>query len=260
MTDSGKVDANLQACFRALAMGREKAEIRSFGGIHILSLGVRFQMFNAAYLASPVLDEKDFERRTTAAAVHFGARGVEWSLWLCDSLLPEAVNRKAHRILSRQGLTLATQMPGMIAAALLPATRRLPGCEVRAVDSTLVLGDFRTVGSRCFQVPQAWFDEVFDRATLDRAPFRAWVGYVDGKAIATAATVASEGVLGIYNVATLPDFRGEGYAEAIMRACVAEENARWGDMPLVLQSTASGLSLYERMGFIPATRFRVWVS
>lgn len=260
VTDFGKVDANLQACFRALAIGRENAEIRSFGGIHILSLGVRFQMFNAAYLASPVRDENDFELRTAAAAVHFGARGVEWSLWLCDSLLPETVNRRAQRILLRQGLTLATQMPGMIATELLPATRPLPECEMRAVDSTLVLSDFRIVGSRCFQVPQAWFDEVFDGGTLERIPFRAWVGYVDGRPIATAATVAVEGVLGIYNVATLPDFRGAGYAEAIMRACVAEENARYGEMPLVLQSTASGLALYKRLGFIPATHFRVWVS
>jgi ribosomal protein S18 acetylase RimI-like enzyme len=260
VTDFAMVDLNLQECFRALAAAREKSETRRIGGIHVLSLGVRFRMFNAAYLASPVENDADFDRRIATATVHFGARGLDWSLWLCDSLLPEQVNRRAHRILARRGLDLATHMPGMIASKLEPETHRLPRCEVQPVEDAATLRDFCAVGSRCFRVPQDWFDEVFDARTAERVPFRAWVGYVSGNAAATAATIAKDGVLGIYNVATLPDFRRQGYGEGIVRECVERESAVHGRMPIVLQSTASGLSLYERMGFEVVTRFRVWVS
>ena len=45
-----------------------------------------------------------------------------------------------------------------------------------------------------------------------------------------------------------------------MRECGAREFAVHGTLPLVLQSTALGLALYERMGFQTVTQFRVWVS
>ena len=254
------MDLNLRECFRALAGRRERAENRNIGGVEIVSLGVRFQMFNAAFLASPVADEADLQRRIAAASVHFQARGSDWALWLCDGLLPGPVNQRAPRILSRQGLRLATQMPGMVAPNLDPPVRALPDCVVRAVESDAVLADFCEIGSQCFRVQRDWFNEVFDGATRQREPFRGWVGYAGPKPVATAATVRGSGVLGVYNVATLPQFRKIGYAEALMRQCLAREATENGTVPLVLQSTASGLSLYERMGFEAVTRFRVWVS
>lgn len=260
MTEWSVVDFNLQECFRALALGREKAETRRIGGVNVLSLGVRFQMFNAAYLAAPVDSETALERSLATAAVHFAARGLEWSFWLCDSLLPEPVNRRAQRIMARQGLTLATRMPGMITASLESPVRPLPACHVREVTEAGLLRDFCEVGSRCFRVPQPWFEEVFDAGLPQRLPFRAWVGYERGLAVSTAATVVHDGALGIYNVATLPGSRGRGYGEAIVREAAAREFAVHGTLPLVLQSTALGLALYERMGFQTVTQFRVWVS
>ena len=58
------------------------------------------------------------------------------------------------------------------------------------------------------------------------------------------------------SVATLPAFRRLGYAEAIMRQ-VIEEAAAAGT---VLQSTRSGLSLYERMGYRMVTNFNVYIA
>ncbi len=259
MTAFATVDANLQDCFRALAGGREHAEVRRLGGIHLISLGVRFQMFNAACLAFPVESEADFDRRLATASVHFGARGTEWSFWLCDGMLPDGVRRKAHRAFSRIGFNMATQMPGMLAGGLQPPSRPLPEIEIRQVKSLAELRDFCAIGSRCFRVPTDLFNEVFDHATLVREPFRAWVGYVHGRPVATSATIASGGSLGIYNVATLPEMRRAGYGEAILRASVAHEQEQHGPLPLTLQSTLSGLSLYERIGFEAVTNFRVWV-
>jgi ribosomal protein S18 acetylase RimI-like enzyme len=254
------VERNLRECFRALAAHRQNAEIRWLGGVELLSLGVRFQMFNAAFLASPVRNENDLDRRIAEAAVHFGARGMEWSFWLCDGFLPEEVSRHAQKIFARRGLTLATQMPGMLTTRLGAPDRALPRCEIRAVNGKATLQDFREIGSQCFRVPLDWFQEVFDTRTSVREPFRAWVGYAEGKPIATAATLLDGEAIGIYNVATIPEFRSLGYAEALMREALALEVPRAAGLPIVLQSTLQGLRLYRRMGFEAATRFRVWVS
>ncbi len=259
MTSFAPVEGNLRECFRALAGDRTNGDVRRLNGVEVLSLGVRFPMFNAAFLAFPVEDVADLERRITNAEVHFGARGVEWAFWMCDGMVPDAVNRRADRIFGARGMTAATQMPGMILPALAPPGRRMPSCEVREVADDATLADFREIGSRCFRVPDEWFAEVFDESTKNRAPFRAWVGYAAGKPAVTAATVAACGALGFYNVATAPEFRRLGYAEAVMRECIDRERGLEA-MPLVLQSTASGLGLYRALGFRTVTRFRVWVS
>lgn len=63
-------------------------------------------------------------------------------------------------------------------------------------------------------------------------------------------------VIGLYSVATLPDYRRLGYAEAIMRQVIEQA----GVPRTVLQSTRSGLSLYERMGYRMVTNFNVYIA
>jgi ribosomal protein S18 acetylase RimI-like enzyme len=148
----------------------------------------------------------------------------------------------------------------MIVQRLETPRRAFPTAEIRMVENgDLSLDHFRDIGAECFRVPREWFEEVFDSRTIERDPFRAWVGYSDGKPVVTAATVKASGAIGIYNVATVPDFRGRGYAEWLMREAIAREAAD-AELPLVLQSTAIGIELYARLGFRSVTRFRVWVS
>ena len=259
MTELSAVEQNLRLCFRALASARPGAENRVSSGVEVISLGVRFQMFNAAFLSKAVSEETDLERRILAARVRFGVRGIPWSFWLCDGLLTPELNCWAPRLFEKHGLRLATQMPGMVSEQFPPPNRKLPPIEVAEVCDALTLNSFRDIGSACFRVPVAWFEEVFDGQSMARTPFRGWVGYADGKPVTTAATVADGAALGLYNVATLPGFRSRGYAEALMRAAIGREEFA-GKRPVVLQSTTAGIELYQRLGFRRITNFRVWTS
>jgi GNAT superfamily N-acetyltransferase len=259
VTELSAVERNLRLCFRALASAREGSENRASSGVEVISLGVRFQMFNAAFLSTEASDENDLERRILSARVRFGVRGLSWSFWLCDGLLTPALHRRAGRLFEKHGLRLATQMPGMLAANIPPPGRDLPLIEVAEVRSAATLETFRDIGSACFRVPVAWFEEVFDASTMERAPFRGWLGYVDGKPMCTAATVGDASALGLYNVATLPGFRARGYAEALMREAILRESLA-PERPIVLQSTTAGMELYRRLGFRKITNFRVWTS
>ena len=256
--DFHPVEFNLRESFRVLAEGRPRGDVLELPGVSIASLGVKFQMFNAAFLSGPVDSVPDLEDRLHRAANHFRSRGTRWSLWVCEDWLSGPVRRVLSRKCEVASLRLCADMPGMAAARLRGVKRALPKLDIVRVESERALSDFHGIGAVCFHVPMDWFTEVFDSdMPAARSRFSCWVGYLNGLPVTTAACVRTGGVLGLYNVATAPDHRRHGFAEAITRHVVEAEGE--ADL-LVLQSTAHGLGLYERMGFRSVTRVLVFNS
>src|SRR5215510_7565310 len=104
--DFRNVEENLRYSFRALASDRPRGDVREMGGVSIASAGASFQMFNAAFLASPVSGPDDLERRIATARVHFHIRDLAWSFWVCADLLPPRLKPRAERIFDRNGLRM----------------------------------------------------------------------------------------------------------------------------------------------------------
>jgi ribosomal protein S18 acetylase RimI-like enzyme len=78
--------------------------------------------------------------------------------------------------------------------------------------------------------------------------------------VTTAATTITDDAIGLYSVATMPQHRRSGYAETIMRQVIDEAYRNRGVHRTVLQSTSSGLALYERMGYRIITNFDVYIA
>jgi hypothetical protein len=90
---------------------------------------------------------------------------------------------------------------------------------------------------------------------LEIPAWRMWVGFVDGRAVATSAAHVVHGVNRVEWVSVLGDVRGRGYGEAITwAATVADPQS-----PAMLFSSDLGRPTYERMGFIALTRFTLWL-
>jgi ribosomal protein S18 acetylase RimI-like enzyme len=256
--DFHPVEFNLRESFRVLADNRERGDVLELPGVSIASLGVKFQMFNAAFLNAPVETAEELDERLRIAAGHFRSRALRWSLWICEDWLSAPVRRVLSQRCERVSLRLCADMPGMSAKQLKAAKRKPPALEYVSVDSARTLEDFRGIGSLCFHVPMDWFAEVFENQMLAARPrFRCYVAYLNGLPVATAATVLTGGVLGIYNVATAPGHRRRGIAEAITRYLIETAKETEG---VVLQSTAHGFRLYERIGFQSVTRILVYNS
>ena len=109
-------------------------------------------------------------------------------------------------------------------------------------------------------MPITWFREVFDNAVVWDRFISSFVGYVDEQPVSTTSIVSGAGVIGVYNVATLPGSRRLGFGEAVMRRALAEVHRERGVEPVILQSTPAGLRLYERMGFRTVARVAVYSS
>jgi ribosomal protein S18 acetylase RimI-like enzyme len=252
---------NLRQSFRVLAEGRPRAIVLELPGVSIASLGVTFQMFNAAFLSEPVETYPVLEARLQAAKDHFDSQSLRWSFWICeDWLTTQAVRRKLSRACETFSLRLSSELPGLAAEFIRRPARNLPGLEFRRVDSPETLDDFRALGATCFHVPIGWFAEVFDAGITAAHPFVCWVGYHGGQPVATAATVSAHGVTGLYNVATIPEYRHRGCGEAITRHALDTAVREANSARLVLQSTSDGLRLYQRMGFELVTRILVYNS
>ena len=253
------VERNLRESFRVVARNRIGGEVRELPGVSIASSGVAFQMFNAAFLSGPVLDENELARRILLARTHFGARGQQWSYWVCEGWLERAARRRSRQTFLAHGLRHSVDLPGMTAECVLAPARPLPWVEVRRVGNGPERDAFCQIGSLCFHVPLPWFREVFDNDSV-WSTFEAWVGYVDGEPVSTAAIVVGGDALGVYNVATVPEHQHHGYAEVVMRAALADAQRRHGIARTILQSTPAGHRLYERMGYRAVTKVSVYAT
>jgi ribosomal protein S18 acetylase RimI-like enzyme len=253
------VATNLRESFRAIAAVRASGEIRELPGVSIRSAGVVFQMFNAAFLSAPVASEAELARRIMLPSVHFDARGLEWAYWVCDDWLEARARRRSRQIFQRHGLRHSVDLPGMAAERILPPVKPLPTLEIRRVGDRATRDAFCAIGAFCFHVPLPWFRECFDNDCVWES-FIGWVGYVDGEPVSTAATVIGGGVVGVYNVATMPEHQMRGYGETVMRHAVGEAQRRHGIGQTILQSTPAGHRLYERMGFRTVTNVAVYAS
>ena len=254
------VEQNLVHSFRTLASDRPSGDVRNIAGVSIASAGTSFQMFNAAFLDSPVAESEDLERRIATAKVHFRARRLDWSFWVCEDLLPPKLRRRSDLYFERNGLRLAVQLPGMSAERLLPPRRPLPDIEVRRVADESTRLAFCDIGCTCFQVPLNWFREIFLRQCLWDGDFVGYVAYANGEPVATAATVTAAGAVGVYNVATLPAHRRHGHGEAVMRYALERARQQSGCERTILQATEHGLRLYLGMGYRTVTTVNVYAS
>jgi ribosomal protein S18 acetylase RimI-like enzyme len=257
--DFSNVADNLRESFRVIAASRTAGEVRELPGVSVASSGVTFQMFNAAFLSGPVAGDNELAQRVLVPAMHFNSRGLEWAYWVCEDWMSPRARRSARRVFERYGLRHSVDLPGMVAEEIRPAVKPPAPLEVRRVSGGPTRDAFCAIGSVCFHVPLAWFQEVFESPTVwDH--FVAYVGYADQEPVATAAIVVGGGALGVYNVATMPSRQRQGFGETVMRYALADAANRFGVRCSILQATPAGLHLYQRMGYRKVTTVAVYAS
>jgi ribosomal protein S18 acetylase RimI-like enzyme len=257
------VARNLLEALRFFGQARADAEIRDLPGVSLIFCGLNYAAFNAALQAQPIegdADAQELGRLIDVSAQHFDARSLRWTYWLCQDFLKQPLRREAPRVFKRHGLRHLTEAPGMYADRLAPATRSLPLLEVRPVADEPTRAAFSEVMSTSFEIPHSVSNSVYGAERAWKGTFQGYVGYSNGRAVTTTAAVITDDIIGLYSVATLPQHRRLGFAEAIMRQVIQQAEQTRGALRTVLQATSSGFSLYEAMGYRTVTSFNVFIS
>jgi GNAT superfamily N-acetyltransferase len=255
------VAENLLEALRFFGQARADAEIHDLPGVSLIFCGLNYAAFNAALQAQPIEgDAHELSRLIDVSAEQFGARSLRWTYWVCADFLNQSLRREAGRVFKRHGLRHLTEAPGMYAERLAPATRILPELRVLPVADESTRAAFAEVMSTAFEIPHSVSVSVYGAERAWKGTFQGYVGYSNGRAVTTTAAVITGDVIGLYSVATLPQHRRLGFAEAIMRQVIQQAQQTHGISRTVLQSTSSGLSLYEAMGYRTVTSFNVFIS
>lgn len=259
MSDFLIIDENLRAAMRFFGNATGSGEICELDGAVAMFSGLDYGVFNIALLTRPVSGD-ELEARLRAMARFFRERTLRWSVWLCEDMLDPATRSRQREIFSNFGLRTISNPPGMIAEKLRPPARALPPIECVPVNDPKTRKAFTELTSLSFDIPYMVAHAVYSRAAAWNGEYQGFVGLAEGKVVSIVAMVAGAGVMGVYSLATLPEFRRKGYGEALLRKAAAETAARTGLSKVVLQSTEAGYNLYKSMGFRDATRFNVYLT
>ncbi|MGD9987260.1 GNAT family N-acetyltransferase [Pseudonocardia sp.] len=153
--------------------------------------------------------------------------------------------------LTPAGLVLMGRPPFMVrpagGAAPVPAP---PGVTVEEVVDAEVLGEWDRVLAAGYPVPHSPAP-----AGLLGGATRFWLARVEGEPAAVALSHTGHGLVDVEAVATLPRFRGRGVGSAVTRAATLADPSS----PAVLIASDAGAGVYRRMGYVPVTRWTLWM-
>ena len=95
-------------------------------------------------------------------------------------------------------------------------------------------------------------------ALLEVPDLTHYLGFVDGVPAATAMRFASHRIAGVFNVSTVPEYRGRGVGAALTWRAALDGRAD-GCLASALQASELGLSVYRRMGYREVMTYQIWL-
>jgi ribosomal protein S18 acetylase RimI-like enzyme len=168
---------------------------------------------------------------------------------------PAAGDGPTGRALEAAGMRLARDMPVMHVGL---------GSETAGPAAALVrdaagLAEWQGVAASAYRLEEdgsgAALGLLAAMAALPGCRF--WLRRSGGEAVACAFSLECAGTAGLYWVATVPEYRGQGHASALVAGVMAAL-ARNGVGGLYLQASELGLGLYRTLGFRGIGRLHVW--
>ncbi len=237
--------ANLAEAFAGTA-GRGGFRTERWDDVWAADPGAPEPLVNTVTPLRPITDETAPELTARLDRIFGGGDGGPWTVW---SAWPAPA-------LAALGYDLIGEPPLMVRP---PRGVPIPlpaGLQITEVRTAGELATFEQTFIDGYPAPAL---QPVDPGALFRSgalggPTRFWIGSVDGQPVTVAASCELAGVVGVYFVATLPEFRGRGYGAAITDWAARVTPS----LPAVLQSSDLGRPVYERIGFETAARFSLW--
>lgn len=234
------IDLNYCQSNGAFFATSRRGEVVENHDLYITCCGAPSAAFNTAFLKGPIRDLDSCIRR---ARQYFGDKKLPYRITVRDGLVEDCADG-----LRAAGYREVERMPGMLMRPIRDGSEPHPQLRIRRVETLEDLAHFQGTAFAGFGLPAAVGSQFLTEQLWARPNLRFYLGTVGGEPACTSALVTTESVAGIYWVATLPAFRGNGLGEAVTWEAVKEGIDAGCDVAS-LQASAMGRPVYQRMGF-----------
>jgi GNAT superfamily N-acetyltransferase len=218
---------------------------------------------NAYYLTEPVADAAALGSQMEAARRDVAARPpLPWLFYAPTESVSALGFEALDAVGAEYGLAPFMSVREMTAkvSQLRAPKRPLPAVEYERVTSQDAVRELLAINMAAYGMPMEIVDSSLDSGMFlsGKGPECGILARVNGEPVSTATVVAMNGILYVALVATAPDHRQRGYADAAMRKALLTAAAEFGIDNVALDATAMGEPVYAAMGFAPTgTEWRV---
>jgi GNAT superfamily N-acetyltransferase len=232
-------------------------EIIQEPGLIIACCRTSWPMGNVAAFTTPVVSVADLARRTDTVYECLTARSCSGVFFIADNLVGSLGSRAAD-VFARYGYGPIMTVMGMAANALSKPARPLPTLRYRAVCDSASRRIVAELNAVAYEVPLEWGDDYDEHTDVWSHGAVGIIGYMDDRPASCAVTVPLDGCLYMALVATAPEFRRLGCAEAVMRRSLQDASRSTGLIRTVLHASPLGRPLYSQMGYHDTIPFTVY--
>jgi GNAT superfamily N-acetyltransferase len=201
-------------------------------------------MFNRVTRTRLTLEKSDQRIMDIIAMYSLKGKGFTWML------SPKDTPHDLPARLEKAGM-MRYEGPGMaIELNQIKQPAAPKGLEVERVEGRDRLELFCDIMIRGYPLPDIIADDwkkMMVRMGVDNS-LRHYIGHLDGEPVATSTILLSDGVAGLYMVATLPEARGKGVGSH-MTIHPFKEAEREGYRFGILHKTRMGYNVYRKLGF-----------
>lgn len=209
--------------------------------------GISHPWFNAV-LAKRIGNEGD-RLRVEAVIEYFRSKQIGTFVWF---LAPGIVRADWESVLAPLGFGFSDDTPGLAVglAALNEEFKTPSGFEMELVDNAHTLKTWVDTFVQGYGLPAEFYESVYSLMLnfgFDQT-CRNYLGFLEGKPVATSSVFFGAGVPSIQMVATLPEARGKGIGAALTLQPLLDAR-KMGYRAGILQSSDMGFHVYKKLGF-----------
>jgi ribosomal protein S18 acetylase RimI-like enzyme len=253
MTDkelAAHADANYFDWWRVWASSVEGGEVRERDGLLIAATGAPQAWWNIAIVTDQL---RKPDERIRQATEYFDGRQQPFIL-----RAREGVDTASERAAEINGLPYSDTIPGLVLFPIPAVEDGQADLEIRTVADGQTLNQHVYLVAHAFHMSPDQVGKLIPTNLIHHPRWRSYVGYADGQPAAASALFITDGVAGVYWVATAEGFRRRGFGEAMTWHAIREGTAA-GCRVATLQASDMGRPIYERMGFRYVAGYKTFV-
>jgi ribosomal protein S18 acetylase RimI-like enzyme len=200
-----------------------------------------FPGFNGVWVDGP-------DESTAAGEIETAIAEVESEAIPCWIEVRSGRTPTVEGVVRRLGFTNEDAIHGMVARRDELVVVPSPQVEIERVSDRDRLEVAAAVATAGFEAPPGALDPLYTSRIAAMPGLSIYLAEVDGRPVSTAVSWVGNGGVGIYSVATPPEYRDRGYGRAVTQVAVTDGFAAGADLAW-LQASEMGEPVYRAMGF-----------